>query len=472
MLVAAPPDPAPAAAPAESPPAAAPVAPATVPAGIVGGFARAAHLLAALFVASLLIVPAAYTVTSAAACAAALVAGAPGWRGRAGRVFGAMAVFVVPCLVFLAVVLVAILTGDPKNQYKTHLLIALLTLWVGLSGVPAMLPDVRRWFLPAAALGALASLVLAGWQVVVEGHVRAMGLLGWGQNWSGSVKFGAMAAVQGLLALVLFIRTDRGWRHWLGLAGFLASAGTLGFAQARGGLLGYLLGMIALAWVSRRALLSRRGRVDPPTRRRTTLHIALVGLTALTLAAVSMQSRLADIGPQLERYERGDAASEVGQRLALWHASLLAIRHAPWTGSGFGRFPREIERQRTAGEIPPGIQLIYGQTHNEYLAAFVDGGIVAGVAATAMFVLPVLLLLRRLSRQPEDGPAAHAALAVAVAFAGFALTDNLFDRQLTVISFYFLMCWLLSAAAPRASPPARATPVAPVASGAPGAPGA
>ena len=114
---------------------------------------------------------------------------------------------------------------------------------------------------------------------------------------------------------------------------------------------------------------------------------------------------------------------------------------------------REIERQRASGEIPPGIQLLYGQTHNEYLASFVDGGVVAGLATIAMFLLPMLVLLRRLTRNPDAGPAAYAALAVAAAFAGFALTDNVFDRQLTVIAFYFLISWLLSAASVQRSSP-------------------
>jgi len=33
------------------------------------------------------------------------------------------------------------------------------------------------------------------------------------------------------------------------------------------------------------------------------------------------------------------------------------------------------------------------------------------------------------------------------AFAGFALTDAMFDRQITIIAFHLLTAWLLAAAA-------------------------
>ncbi|MET0508270.1 MAG: O-antigen ligase family protein [Burkholderiaceae bacterium] len=446
---------------------------------------RLAHLFAALFTGLLLIVPTAYTVCSAAACVAAFICGFRGWLRQARASLPRMASFVIPCLVFLAVMLVCVIADRASSKYTAHLIIAGLSLWVGLSGVPGRMPDIRRWLLPAAAVGAIAALALAGWQVVIEGHTRAMGLFGWGQNWSGAVKFGAMASVQGLLSLVLFITSDRkwrgrrSWRRYLGVVGFLASAGTLALTQARGGLVGYLLGRLALTWVSRASLAQPRPRdvagagprgrasapssspASSPARERHPGHfrsaspIVLAGLIACGLAVVAMENRFADIKPQIERYERGDASTEVGQRLALWEAAGRAITHAPLTGSGFGRFMREIERQRASGEIPAGIQLLYGQTHNEYLASFVDGGIVAGLATVAMFLLPPLVLLRRLTRHPDAGPAAYAALAVGAAFAGFALTDNVFDRQLTVIAFYFLMNWLLAAAAVQRSVPAR-----------------
>jgi hypothetical protein len=62
-----------------------------------------------------------------------------------------------------------------------------------------------------------------------------------------------------------------------------------------------------------------------------------------------------------------------------------------------------------------------------------------------MFVAPVVALLRQI-RRGQGSPAAYAALVTAAAFSGFALTDDMFDRQITVIAFFFLNAWFLRAA--------------------------
>jgi hypothetical protein len=66
-----------------------------------------------------------------------------------------------------------------------------------------------------------------------------------------------------------------------------------------------------------------------------------------------------------------------------------------------------------------------------------------------MFLAPVFVLVRQIARG-GGSPAAYAALVTATAFAGFALTDDMFDRQITVIAFFLLNAWFLRAAWPAA----------------------
>src|SRR5690606_10503622 len=129
--------------------------------------------------------------------------------------------------------------------------------------------------------------------------------------------------------------------------------------------------------------------------------------------------------------------SQVGQRFALWQAAIRAGVEHPLTGVGFGRFGEEIDRQRAVGDIPASLEIQYQQAHSEYLTAFAEAGVAGLLALLLMFVAPAAALFRRIARG-DASPAACAALVTATAFAGFALTDDMFDRQITVIAFYLL----------------------------------
>ena len=126
--------------------------------------------------------------------------------------------------------------------------------------------------------------------------------------------------------------------------------------------------------------------------------------------------------------------------------------HRPLTGVGFGRFDDDLKRQSSEGEIPASEKILYGQAHSEYLAAFAEAGVTGFVSLVLMFVAPAVAMLRQI-RAGRGSPAAYAALVTSASFAGFALTDDMFDRQITVIAFFFLNAWFLRAAwQPRAQP--------------------
>ena len=59
-----------------------------------------------------------------------------------------------------------------------------------------------------------------------------------------------------------------------------------------------------------------------------------------------------------------------------------------------------------------------------------------------------------MAQQPTDNTAGltaetRAALVVTASFAGFALTDSMFDRQITIIAYFLLAAWFLRMAAVR-----------------------
>lgn len=428
---------------------------------------KLAYALLGVYLITLLAVPRVPTSIAALACLVAVAAAFGRWRDDARAGFRHMSVLVVPAAAYLSHLVLQIVAGVASPDRASQLLIGLLAMAVGLSGVPGRLPDVRRWILPAAAVGAIASCVLALYQVWVLGILRPYGWLGGSAIGNGAIKFGDLATLQALLALVLVLTATDKLRRLLGLAGLFFGVMALALTQARGGILGLLLAVAALALG-----LALRRQADPPAasatslptgpaaavmparplasgiiraRRSTAVALMAIAVMLSLSAAGFMQERFAAIEPQVQRYLRGDIDSEVGQRLALWHAAIVAGLREPVTGVGFGRFGQELARQDAAGESAASGKILYGQAHSEYLSAFAEAGISGFVSLLLMFIAPVVGLLRQI-RAGRGSPAAYAALVIAAAFAGFALTDNMFDRQITVIAFFFLNAWFLRAA--------------------------
>ena len=411
---------------------------------------QAAHLLLAAYLVGLLAVPKLPTSIAALACITALVAAHGSWREDARGAWRHMAVLVVPAAAYLLLLLVQIVVGMAPFKMSSQVLVGSLALAVGLSSVPGRPADVRRLLLPAAAIGAIGASLLAVWQVWGLDYERPYGWLGGNALGNGAIKFGDLAVVQGLLAFVLVLFGAERWRRLLGLAGLFCAMLALALTQTRGGIVGFLLAVVVLAIAL--ALRYRRvGTAGPHgshggLRRGTTIAMVALAVVLTLSAAGFMQDRFAQIEPQVARYLHGDIeGSQVGQRFALWHAAIRAGVAHPLTGVGFGRFGDEIERQRAEGDIPASLEIQYQQVHSEYLTAFAEAGVAGFAALLLMFVAPAAALFRRVARG-DASPAACAALVTATAFAGFALTDDMFDRQITVIAFYLLNAWLLRAA--------------------------
>ena len=424
-----------------------------------------AHGLLALYLVVLLAVPRAPTTIAALACLAALTAAHGRWGTEARRSFRHMAVLVVPAGIYLLHLLLQIVFGMASPQLASQLLIGMLTIALGLSDVPSRMPDLRRWILPAAAIGAIASAVVAVYQVWGLGYLRPYGWLGGSAIGNGAIKFGDLAALQALLSLVLVLTAGERPRRLLGLAGLFCGMLSLALTQTRGGLLGALLavGALGLALFLHRRRVQRaapggsrtgateaggaseaRGTVETTEttlpaahhglRRGTSIGILAVALVLSLSAAGFMQDRFAAIEPLA--HLRIDVAMQV---------ALRAGRHQPLTGVGFGHFDDELERQVAAGEIPRSERIIYGHPHSEYLSAFAEAGVSGFLALLLMFVAPMVAMAWQVAIR-GGSPAACAALVTSAAFAGFALTDDMFDRQITVIAFYLLNAWFLRAA--------------------------
>ena len=408
------------------------------------------HGLLAMYLLTLLAVPKVQTPLVAILCLLCLFAGqwrqppAVGQRLRAGW---AMA---VPLAGYGALFAIQILAGWLRWRDWDQVLICSLGMGVLLSTLPGRGTAPHRWLLPAAALGAIGALALAGWQYFYLGVPRPPGHLGAGPVGNGALKYGDLSAVLALFSLQMMLCGPGRWRRVLGGLGFAAGLGAVALTQARGALLGVLLALavLGLLWI-----LRRRGRAAASVRRparqgrSTRLKLALVavlGVAVLAGPARYMGARFADIGPQFERFEAGDTYSEVGQRLTLWGIALRAARHAPLTGVGFDGFGAETQRQRDSGELNPKVIVLYESPHNEYLAGLSSAGIPGLLVIVLFFWAPLVVGCRRFLRgqRPEES---LMLVLVSASYAAFTMTDSLLDRQISLLAWILLASWLMSA---------------------------
>lgn len=415
-----------------------------------------AHALLGMYLVALLAVPRVPTTLAALVCLAAIIGS--GWRRPPGvrwRVGQSLALL-VPVAGYAAIIIGQMLAGWLQARDADQLLMFLLTTGLLLSCAPERAPGCRQWLLPAAVAGALGALALAVWQYWGEGILRPHGHLGAGPAGSGAIKYGDLCGMLGLLSLVLMLDTSRQRDRVLGTLGCMAGMAAMGLTQSRGAVLGVGLALMVLCVLlalrrQRRRRLTPRTTVSaaamsPAGGRLRGLLVMAVGAAMLVGASQFMAQRFADIVPQYERFqETGEQKTEVGQRLTLWGVAIRAGVHAPLTGTGINGFEAEARRQRDSGELPAGTQVLYANAHNEYLSAFASAGVPGLLVILGIFGAPLWVGCRRFL---ADGPRSDEALVlvmVSSSFAGFSLTDSMFERQISMLAYLLLASWFLAA---------------------------
>ena len=185
------------------------------------------HGLLAVYLLTLLAVPKVQTPLVAILCLLCLFGGqwrqppAVGQRLRAGW---AMA---VPLAGYGALFAIQILAGWLRWRDWDQVLICSLGMGVLLSTLPGRGTAPHRWLLPAAALGAIGALALAGWQYFYLGVPRPPGHLGAGPVGNGALKYGDLSAVLALFSLQMMLCGPVRWRRVLGGLGFAAGLGAV-----------------------------------------------------------------------------------------------------------------------------------------------------------------------------------------------------------------------------------------------------
>jgi O-antigen ligase len=277
--------------------------------------------------------------------------------------------------------------------------------------------------------GALAALLLAGWQRAVLRLDRPGGLIN-------AITFGDLALCLALLALVAAVELRDSRRQWmLAALGALAGLGASILSGTRGS-------WIALALAA--PVFARHARLLPGRRLPVLLAAGLaLAASAWFVPALGVQARalqgVADLRTWLDG---GSAFSAVGIRLELWKGAAMLVAEHPLAGSAnykaeFARLVGEGRLDRVVMPMP--------HLHNDALQALVTGGIGGLLAWFAILAAPGAFFVRAL-RAAGGGPGSAPALAgllLVLCYFGFGLTEVMFWSVKGSL-FYALMVFLLT----------------------------
>ncbi|TSE28777.1 O-Antigen ligase [Tepidimonas thermarum] len=296
---------------------------------------------------------------------------------------------------------------------------------------------------------------IAAWQVFVLGLPRAHGF-------TNAIPFGN-------IALLLAAWSAIGWplarSRAQRLALVLAVAMGMFASLASGSRGGWVIApaLLAIVWLTqpKRAAGPEPGAAQPTLSWRTTARPrTLAGLALILGLLLSTQwaqitTRLGEIDQEVAAYfERGEADTSIGQRLAHWQLAWQLGLEKPWLGWGKAGYEAEKNRRVAAGDAPT-ILLDFGNAHHEWLDLWAKGGLVGVAALAAFYGVPGWLYWRarrRAAAQLRNGPdprgtvcwlAASCGLVTVVGFLGFGLTHKLLTYNASNIVYLFMnLLWL------------------------------
>lgn len=361
----------------------------------------------------------------------------------------------LPTLVLLiapfvaAVQLAQLQSIHPGPSFKQLLRIVewFVVLPVALS---LLAPDTRlRHALSAALMILPAALAVDGMVEYLSGGTRLSGLVGIpvpvpegdepqirhtfdvsgraGSTFGGAQGLAMYLGTMMCFALAHVLRPPRPWMRRLGLASIALGLGGLGVAQSRGGLLGALAGMLAMALVLRPAL-------------RLPLLLGTLFTLALGLLALGLW-------PGWDGTASGllpGRAESVEDRLILWGAVLDSVLQRPLLGVGLGNFRDAFFADERWLNVPLAYASLHA--HNTYLEILADTGIL-GLAAWLGFL--VLVTRRLLALWAAEQPVLTlAALGTLASYAVFAMVDMLLLQNIHMLLVLLLTLGLSPAGAP------------------------
>lgn len=261
------------------------------------------------------------------------------------------------------------------------------------------------------------------------------------------IHFGNLSLMLGFLSVLSINWTRRDALYvvilkWAGLAaGLFASV----HSGTRGGWVA--IPIMVLAWYFFQNRTRRVVRLLAP------LALIVLAVVASYFLVGSIHDRLYQIYSDIAAFRHGEGDTSIGMRLQLWTAALHLFAENPIFGVGPYGYAPALPALQQAGLISPlAVSIGAGEIDNYILANTVTLGIFGLLSGFAIFLVPLLILVK--AAASEAGPQKKSAVmgvCLVLGFFVFGLTADTFDIKM-VAAFYGLTLAILLAGATSRAP--------------------
>ncbi|HMN82733.1 MAG TPA: O-antigen ligase family protein [Burkholderiaceae bacterium] len=242
-----------------------------------------------------------------------------------------------------------------------------------IAAVAIRVPDSATWLLRGALFACFVALAAAAYSRFVLREVQPTFVMN-------PLPFGLVGFVAATLSAWAVAITPRGsWLRWLFVAAVVSGAMAYVASGIRGGLLALPLFVAAFAhWGEPRSVRARVPWVG------AAVLVAVIGSTAFVFQPRNaMTSKLERIGVEVEDFAQGRTQfSNVGERLAMWRASVEMVKAHPLFGIGSHQFANASRELRDKGLYPTDAH-IYRHAHSAYVTVAAEYGLMGLLAMAA-----------------------------------------------------------------------------------------
>lgn len=294
-------------------------------------------------------------------------------------------------------------------------------IFMALSPILTKLPLDHKVLAYGCLFAVSMALFIAIWQFYFLGIIRSYGFYGSGTFGSGAIKFGDISILLGILSLVFLSESQyKTIGLFAGLIGFIVCL----ISGARGGVFALFLGVCVWYFAFRFNKLSWQYLL-----KFICLSFVIFFILDFFLDN-SISIRIKQTTEEIALISHGQFDSSFGIRLQLWNAALIMFENNPVIGVGLNNFGNELVALNKA-HLVSDMAANYKHAHNEYLCALATGGIIGFSITCLLFFVPLAIF----KIDYQNNVWAKAGFWSVCLMSFFALTDCVFDRRMTVVTF-------------------------------------